>query len=470
MILDELTQVLGFEVRDSGLRRFQSNLVGTVGKMAALAAGATVVVGAIRSVLDAASETAGVSRFARSIDLSYQSLQRLEFAAADVGVSVDSLRGALANLRQTSLALYSGLGDSGALAAFAHLGIDIRNARGELKGADQLFLEIARGVGRSSNPELAKTLAEQIGLGTELNLLLRLGSDGINSLGDEAERLGIVLGKDAATASERFESRLSRLKRTGSALLVDVGLPLVEWVTGLVEGFQRFQKSKEGRVALDLMRSTVSGLLEVLKLFAEPFKAFFALWERFGPVAVAALAPLWPLIRPILKIVNPFAKAKLAVLGLLAALQDLRVFITKSGRSLIGDVLNDLGIGEDVARGRAARFLEDFRDRFRRAPGAAADLWDGLINSAPVGFLSGFAGGALSFPGAALSGNLPQALFPGLGRGPAPAAAGATTVNANANIYVSGSGDAGAVAERIRRQFQSIVREAMEETPKGRNR
>jgi len=235
----------------------------------------------------------------------------------------------------------------------------------------------------------------------------------------------------------------------------------------MIAGFQGFVASKNGQIALDLMRSTVSGLLEVLKLFGEPFKIFFALWERFGPIAVAALAPLWPLVRPILKIVNPFTKARLAILGLLGALEDLRVFFTNSGKSFIGDVLNDLGIGEDVARGRVFRFLEEFRERFRRAPGAISDLWSGFLNGPTFGFLSGFASGVGSFPGAVLDGSLPSALIPGLGGGPGTAVDGSTTINAPATVYVSGAGDPGAVAERIRRQFNAIIRESYEGRPKG---
>lgn len=440
-VLDELVQTLGFDIDDGGLKQFQSTIAATTLKMGALAAGAFTVVGAIRAVLDAASDTAGSSRFARSIDVAFESLQRLEFAATDVGVSAGTLRGALSGLRQTTLALASGLGSEGALAAFAHLGISIRDANGNLKTADALLLEIADRVKNSNNPALAQTLAEQLGLGTELTNLLRLGADGIRGLGNEAQRMGIILGTDAAKASEEFDSKLMQLKKTGRSLLVDVGLPIVEWTRDLIDGFLGFTKTKDGRLAIDLMKGTVSGLLEVIKLFGEPFRAFFALWERFGPVAVAALAPIVPFVTPLLKLINPFTKLRLAALGALAAMRELRVFMSDSGTSIFHRIFDDLGIGSGRARSAILGFPRAVGDFF-------SELDPGQIFG-PVG------SGLVALDRFPLLPGIPSAY------GTAPTSDAASSFHQNVTVMINGADNPAAVAERVKKVLKDEVREGL---------
>ncbi len=63
--------------------------------------------------------------------------------------------------------------------------------------------------------------------GAALKPLLDEGADGIRNLGNEAERLGLILDKDALTASEEFVDVLSDTKKTVAAVAREVGLAAV---------------------------------------------------------------------------------------------------------------------------------------------------------------------------------------------------------------------------------------------------
>ena len=99
MIVEELVTTLGLDIDSGGLDNFRSSIVGTTLKIGALVGVTFTAAAAISSLLDAAAETTNAARFARSMDVGFESLQRLEFAAKQSGTSVGALRGALGGLR-----------------------------------------------------------------------------------------------------------------------------------------------------------------------------------------------------------------------------------------------------------------------------------------------------------------------------------------------------------------------------------
>ena len=435
MIIDELTQVFGFDIDDSDVKKFKSTIAATTAKFAAFTAGAVVAATAVSSLLSAASETAGASRFAKSIDVAFDALQRLEFAGKDVGVAVGSVRSALDGLRRAARGAATGL-DEGAIASFAHLRVNVRDASGELKSADRLLLEIADSVANAANPELAFQLAEQLGLGTDLNLLLRLGADGIRGLGNEAERLGLILSNDAAKSSEEFAKKMDRLRSSGRALLVTVGLPLVEWINSLVGRFQAFRQTDAGQAVIAGLGTALGALGTTLALVLEPFKILAALWEEFPGIALLAAPALWAIVSPLLAAAAPIIATTAALAAMLAALNDIRVFF-QGGESLIGKGLEALGFDQgSIREGIRGGFLNKV-DQANAFFGSIADIGVGRSLS---------------------SGLIPQTIPAVASAGGAPAPAGGT-FNQTVDIRVSGADNPGVVAQRVKRALQDQSRE-----------
>lgn len=223
MILEELVSILGLRVDDRGLPAFRSSLAGTLAKVGLVSAGVFALAGAIGQLFDIASDTADGARAARNLGLPLDSLQRLEFAAKQTGLSVGSLRGAIAGLASGARQAAT-VGNDAFVVALDNLGVSMTESNGKLKTGRQLLLDIADAVQRASDQDFALVNAESLGLGPEFISFLRLGSGGIEALGAQVE----TTSERAVEASLRFERAMDRLRRTMNDFIIEGGTPALE--------------------------------------------------------------------------------------------------------------------------------------------------------------------------------------------------------------------------------------------------
>ncbi len=139
--------------------------------------------------------------------------------------------------------------------------------------------------------------------GAELKVLLDEGGAGIRALGDEAERLGLVMGDDALAASEEFTDAVHDLKRTLGALMRDVGLSIVPTVQNVIGRIKEWAVSNRELIATrveEVIRAVMTALeqlippmLEFLPLAAELVRLGAEIASNMGPGgATAALIGL----------------------------------------------------------------------------------------------------------------------------------------------------------------------------------
>lgn len=249
MILDQLVSVLGLRIDDRGLPAFRASLGATIAKIGLVSAGAFTLAGAIGQLFDIAGDTADGARAARNLGLPYDSLQRLEFAAKQTGVSVGSLRGAIAGLASSARQAAT-VGNDAFVTALGNIGVSMRDANGKLKTGRQLLLDIADAVKGASNENFALVNAEALGLGPEFISFLRLGSGGIEALGSQIE----TTSERAVEASLRFERAMDRMRATMRDFVIEGGTPVLEGLAGFGErlleasrspGFAEFKREME---------------------------------------------------------------------------------------------------------------------------------------------------------------------------------------------------------------------------------
>jgi hypothetical protein len=270
-VIDELVSVLGLEIKDDGLANFNADITASVGKLGAVVAGAFSAAKAISAFLGAVSDTAASSKFARNIDIGFESLQRLEFAAKQNGISVGALDAQLANLRQTARgALFTG--SEGASEAFAAIGVSITDANGKLKDTRQLLLDVADAIVLAPNQQQALSFAERLGFGAEFETLLKSGSAGIIALEQEAQRLGLVIDPGQAAAAEQFRESLDALGQTLNSLLITEGQGLLNWLNDTAAAMLTFAKSP----AFDDLKAQVRGIGTEIETVIALNKEFFS--------------------------------------------------------------------------------------------------------------------------------------------------------------------------------------------------
>ncbi len=267
---------------------------------------------------------------AERLGISAQALQELNFAAGQSGVSAEGLTMALSHLEQV---VGGGVSQTGA--KFAKFGINIKNANGEVKDADELLEAVAdKMAGLKSNA--AKT-AMAVGIfgrqGRMLLPMLKEGSKGIREQREDLAKLGGGLSKDTIGKSQaliREQKKLGVGFESIKSRIAEKLLPVLMWLVN--------QGSRVITWLLDVTAGT-----HVLEL------ALYALGAALTVFGVNALIALMPIL-------VPFALITLAVAGLILLIDDLIGLFTGKD-SEIGHEIDAL-----FGKGASTTVIEVLRD------------------------------------------------------------------------------------------------------------
>jgi hypothetical protein len=337
--LRELIAAFGIDVDDKKLEAADKKLDGFIGKLehvGTMLVGGTVAIGLFEFAKGLAETADVLDKSSIRLGVSTDAIQELGYAAKQSGSGVEDLTTALLQLQdKAGDALQNKTGENAK--AFKKLGIDVRDASGEVKSADQLLLESADIIaGLKTDAERTTVAMNLFGKqGRQLLPFLKGGSKGIAEMREEFQALGGGFSKEAIKASLGFGDALTRvgiviqsMKGRIAIVLLPILQRAVEFVTKVGAGFLRF--AKDGA----LVESTLAAIGAVLAGFA--VKAAIA----FAPFILGA--------------------AKIALI--VGLIEDLIVLFT-GGKSAIGFFIDELfGVGASV------KFVE-----------AMKAAWDGVV-------------------------------------------------------------------------------------------
>ncbi len=227
----------------------------------------------------------GIAKMAGQTGVAAKALQRLSFTADRSGASMRGLRKGLQNiqknLRDAEIAAGKGKG-TGFTAALAEIGLRFKDLQ-DLSPEKQLGL---LGDALNSVTDKGRRMALSQKLlgersGPNLAQLLAEGTEGIKKLGDEAERLGLVMGDKALKASEAFQDRMTDLRAVLKGLKTTIGVALIPIVEKAVKKFTEW---------LLLNRKFITGKFEkgvkfLTKAFAGLVDNLDGIVDAFGDMA-----------------------------------------------------------------------------------------------------------------------------------------------------------------------------------------
>lgn len=179
--------------------------------------------------------------------LNTDTLQELQFIAADAGVNFDGLTGAVTKFTARIPQIESGTGD--VAEAFNSLGVNLRDTTGEIRNQDELFPELIKSLQNIENTTERNAIAQQL-FGRSLNDLapvLGLTNEEFENLRDSAAEAGAVVGEDALVAANDFRRELDAAKLAADQAKVALGaqfapilssvvIPIVETATSIITG------------------------------------------------------------------------------------------------------------------------------------------------------------------------------------------------------------------------------------------
>ena len=176
---------------------------------------------------DAAAETA------QSLGITVESFQALSYAASTAGVEQEGLTGAINKFNKTIS--QAAAGGKKQAAAFADIGVSVRDSNGGLKDADKLMLEVAdkfQGLEDGANKAaLAQDLFGKTG--AKLIPLLNSGKQGITDLMTEAQKLGLVMSAESAAAADQFNDAMTALDGVGRGMANNLATSLLPYLNDL---------------------------------------------------------------------------------------------------------------------------------------------------------------------------------------------------------------------------------------------
>lgn len=258
----------------------------------------------IGKLIYAANETA---RYAQQITLlseetgiATEELQGWLYAAQQVNVGIPAFTAAM---RQFSVAVV-GIGNTASRAgeAFQDLGVEARTADGRLRPLTALLSDVADAISEIDRDDpRAMDLATRIfgEQGAALLPLLRRGAAGIKDLREEAERLGIVLDKDALEAANKYNEAVGRLQTRMRGLTYQIGSAIIPAFTALldrVEGWYDRNAQEISRTLEDGIRQIGHTVERVARLFLDLDEIIRTRFGRGNAIKLAGVAlVLWQL-------------------------------------------------------------------------------------------------------------------------------------------------------------------------------
>lgn len=238
--LEAALKITANVVGENNIRRLGNSMQGLEGRIKNTNQAAGLLVMGIKG-LAAAAVTSGVVALAKSaIDLaddmrdlsqrtgvSIQTLGQFKIAAELSGSSLEGVAKGLTFLNKNMVAAATGA--DGAAAAFKTIGVATNDAQGNLRSADQVFLDIAdRFATLRDGPEKAALAMRIFGkAGAELIPILNLGSE-------EIQRFGLNISQDFADKADAFNDQLGIANAQLTNLTIQIGSALLPVLNGLV--------------------------------------------------------------------------------------------------------------------------------------------------------------------------------------------------------------------------------------------
>lgn len=221
-----------------------------------------------------------------------KSYQRLAYAAEQAEASTEALDDGLKFLNLSIDA--AGRGSRTDARAFAQLGIAIKDANGNVKPTEAIFLEAATAMKAMDDGARKAAIAQALfgRGGIELIPMLNEGGDAIRAMGDEAERAGLVLSEEAARNAGIFNDSLGALQgqvqglgRTLATNLLPDLIKMVAWLRRMLDAnrpeiLRQLQSALKG--VAEATPSVVRGVMEIIKNLGDIARVIVPLVRAVG--------------------------------------------------------------------------------------------------------------------------------------------------------------------------------------------
>lgn len=224
------------------------------------------------AVGDSAAYADDILTLSTQYGMSTDALQEFSYMAGLVDTDLSTITGSMAKLTKKM-----GEGSS----AFDDFGINIYNADGTMKSADEVFMEAIDVLGQMDAGVERDALAMELfgKSAQDLNPLIETGSAGIAAYAQEAHDMGAVLDEEALTSLGEMQDSFDRVEQAGQALKNTIGAALAPVITDIATAISELSKWFQG-----LDESTQKTIITIVGLVAAVIPVVAAITKVIGIV------------------------------------------------------------------------------------------------------------------------------------------------------------------------------------------
>lgn len=353
-VLSDLTGKLGVNLPDGATNALNSmtsldgGIALLIGSIAAASAAIVEVEKALADLtLEQAAAAGEIQDLSMQTGLSTEAVQRYQYACDLIGVSFDTVASSQAKMIQSMADVQSG--SETATATWNQLGIEVMNADGSLRDAQEVFLEVIDILGQIENVTQRDAVSMEIfgRSAQDLNPLIVQGTDAFQALCNEASKVGTVLTDVQLEALAGVDDALIRFNERLDAGEQAMALKF----TPALQAF--FDETGEGVKGIEEALAD-SGLVTVFASLLELVTALSPAFEVLGDVLVAC-SPVFYAIAWVIATISDALKVVLLTLSSIVNILTLDFAGASDDWSAIGGIL----FGGDSASGRVFQSMSN---------------------------------------------------------------------------------------------------------------
>ena len=234
-------------------------------------------------------------------------VQELQYASDLIGVSYDRVKDSLKEVTNKMQDAQNGSEETAA--AFDTLGVNIYNADGSLRDANDVFNDTIDALGHVQNRTERDAIAMDImsESAQELNPLIEKGSKALKDYAAEAHEMGYVLDDEAIAALTETDAAQQKLLKTQEAVTKQISAEYAPYMTEALTDTADFIK-KIGKAFVD------SGVVDK---FGSILSSATQILEPLGDLTVAVLPALDAALKPVATTMALIADTTNLLVGLL---------------------------------------------------------------------------------------------------------------------------------------------------------
>ena len=315
-------------------------------KTKALSGAAAGIAGAmVGNAVAAAGAADDLNALAQKTGFTVEELQKMQYASDVVDVSMEQMTGSIMKMTKQM---------SSGNKAFAKLGVEITNADGSLRSANEVWYESLEALGKvESETERDALSMELFGKSAmEMAGVVDDGGQALRELGDEAESLGLIMSQDVVDDANQMQDAIDKVKGRTRQAFLQMGASLAK---SLVPAFERL----------------VDAVTKVVQCFAS--------LDGDTQKIILVIAGLVAAISPVAGL---FSKVTSIVQGLSAAF----AFFTSPAGLVVAAIAAVIAIGVklyqnwDTIKGKLNEFKNKWSSDWNAIKSTFTNIWDGIKN------------------------------------------------------------------------------------------